>query len=507
MPENAGKVPNAFRARLYLRDDAPINTLFARAGGGNENLTITSQATATTYPNHGVFLIDLSRSQHFETHVPYETTGGAIETPRSAESAFRLTSVSCPGDHSNPCPSAGACAFDGGAPSGLYNAVYNYNTPALLQDTRVGSMGAQKHYKDDYKCYTVNYTEDGGALRTENYLVDAYSGATTPSGYYDGAEPLMTILYGVNRALQIIEDEAITGTLVGAIGFDRSAKIDVRRFELSSPGQTDFDDLKTITDVVGQTDNTKRMRYEDHMFFPRIDGYANFPQALNEAKEMLKNAPLASTSQNFVVIFSDGLTNCTAAGACGSDEASYLASLNESLGIVTSDYVAEGIKLHFVHVGSRVRPHTMLTASFVEPDACMTESEARFNNPPLSFVNETGNGNFTNVMLQKPGAGFYYDPAKFYEASRVTEGLWFPLRPCCLSGAACSDVRSALDVACDAATPGFMGDMPNPVVVSPHTDAQGRLWCDPKGRDRRAQLDEFMRNLLAETQFATVENF
>ena len=507
-PLNAGREPNAFEAVVYNRADSPIQNLFGKVTGF-ETSELEARSIAVVQERHGVFLVDLSRSSHVETHIPYETTDNTT-WHRAAESAFKLSNTACPGDRSNPClppasppapPATGtSCTFEGGigAPS-LYSGIWNYYFPAgtgQIEDTRGGISDADKHFKDDYQCFAVSYQDDDEPAVSENYLIDTYRGVTPTAADYEGPEPLSTFFEGIHEALEIVNTGDGPATKLGIVGFDRSAKIDKRIIPLSQPGSLEFQDMLLITDIENEDAASRIKRFEDYIMFPRADGYSNYPAALRQALDMLTEDIDAPNVENFVMILSDGLTNCSEGGVCNSDETSYLSSVSESLNIVLNDYVANNVRLDFVVASQTSQPHTMLMRAPSNPSECLSDEDARLSNPPTAMVDyTTGAATFEQASL---GNGFYYNPNQFYNAVVATDGFWEPLRPCCTVAGSCSDVTTVLNTACE-------NSLTDIVVAAPHTDAFGRLICDAGGRDRRTQIKEVMRKILARTPFVLVE--
>lgn len=516
-PGQQNLVPTAFKADVYTRTASPIKRIFGNLVG-QSTIELSASATASVVPYHGVVLLDISRSAHRETHVPFETTGGMYETViiGATESAWQITSHSCPPDNSNPCLVPGICTLGGGwgSPGGLYNAIYNYSAPAILNSPRPGSplQPPTKHYRNDYQCFSSTYSEDGGSSQTVHYLVDTWRGTDSSGNTYYGPEPLSTLLHGINKLYDHLNKYPARGDLLGMVAFDKSAKIDIRTFPLEPVGAADFQKAMLITDIDNEDAASRKQRYEDHMFFPRVEGYTNYPQALRVAEEMLLSAPDSESAENFVLLISDGLTNCSELGACSYDEASYLNSVSESLNIILNDYVENQIKFHMVIAGELTKPHTMLSSSQTDPSQCMTEEEARLSNPPLNFTDSEANAeDFAEATRRNQftsGVGFYYDPSRFYDAVRATDGLWLPLRPCCKVGGVCTDVQNDLQAVCAAASPGTIPgrpEQPLPAIHPDHTDPDGRLTCDAEGRSRRVQLEDYVNKIFERNPYVLVE--
>ncbi len=525
-PNQTNTTPNAFRADLRLHPDSPLRTLFAKVIG-QDYIPLQSTATAAIVPHHGVLLVDLSRSSTMETHHPYERYG----RDNSTEYAFKLTNtVGCNSytDHTNPCtprpppylcrdintntyvPYASAinwpptiCDFVGGSPPGLYTALYNYYCSLPPLPPRRGTLTQPtRHFKDDYGCYIVSYHDENGSPRSDHYLIDKYRCQETDSSssafcpnYHDGPEPLNTMLHGVNYALQLIAARQVPGDLIGAIGFDQSAKIPERRFNLVPPTDPSFTTLQRITDIDNQTDSTLEERIQNHFFFPRVDASSNYPEALKEALEMLKNAPASESAENFVAILSDGLTFCKSSGECEVSEAGFQESFNESHDLILNEYVPNKIRLHFLMKGSISSPHTLLLPSANGDGSCMSEEEARLSNPPVEFVDySTISSPLADALIDS--SLNFFAPNKFYELVQATNGIWGPIRPCC--GSSCPDVSSQIASACAKAT------QQGPISLLPLV-RNGRLSCDSKGKDARTQIEDYVNQVISRNPYVLVE--
>lgn len=529
---------NAFSVELHLHTNSPIRTLFARVQGP-ETYTIASTATATFVPRHGIFLIALSRSAHRTTHLPYETlTGGSIAN--ASESAFKLAQQPCPDPippSPNGCGPLNACHFEPGTSPTYNDSFYDTLWNKLpMQPTRpateIPGDDPRRHYKDDYECFPVQYHEGlapTSPLKTESYLVDTFSNydPSLPAGPYDGPEPLNSMLDGVHYALSLFSDptRGVPGDRIGAIGFDKAADIPERIFGLSQPGDADFTALIGTTDIAGQKPAggtglaLRDVRYRDHVFLPRVEGGMNFPDALFAAQDMLLATPDAAAIENFVVMMSNGLTNCSKSRGCGSAEEDYQQSFDDSQDILigtnnyADNYKKNNIRFHFILFGNEplnnkspgpgvdlpsvpptagLGPHTLLYSS--SPDGCMKDDEARLKSNP--FVQEDPSQDFNAMLL---GQGLYFHPNNFYDSVKDTNGIWGPIRPCCTKNGACANVEPDLDSECDNVTKGAL------VKGTAFTDADGRLFCDSGGRNNRDQVHYYIDQIMKRNPYVLVE--
>jgi hypothetical protein len=350
-PRNNSKMAklNSFQVTFKTDNDSPIRALFTQFVGTKEQ-SLQSTATTAIVPKHVVFLMDISRSSQWETHLPLEMTRGASPTPEvfsirdqilglgginafeASESSFQISKVnpylgrrtSCnTGNHTNICghdstpPYAEQCNFDGlpydypsndpdWATTRLFDTIYNirnakkstFSAAPILE--RLIPLNPReerptKHYANvDYECFIVEpHTDvlpDGTTTPTTNaqsFLVDTRNNISTLATY-QGPEPLSTMMNGVNHGLTILEERRIPGDRAGFIAFDKSARIDIRRTPtLLSPQDPIIQNLISATDTSDTSVVNLERRYSNFFLMPRASVGLNIPEALAEAKELL----------------------------------------------------------------------------------------------------------------------------------------------------------------------------------------------------------------------------
>lgn len=552
---------NAFRAEYHLRSDSPLRAIFARVKG-DASYVVRSVATAAVIPTHGVFLIDLSRSSHLDTHKPYERvgtgTGSGTTLANPTEAAYKLLPTapsgptSCTGaaasdptdpdpDYANPCPlPSSGCIFAGGlfppdpvTKSGLYDAIYNFTSPSVLikntRPTTPAPSSVAVHYKSDYKCYHLQYSEPAAAglpaaNRDEWYLADSFRGQIAGGVSYDGPEPMTTMLDGVHYALELLYQRNIPGDRVGFIGFDESAQISNRRIDLAEPGTAEFRQLERVTDVLlddahdsdhdGLNDSAaKRLkeRINRMLLLTRVDASANIPSALDQARLMLANQHEPILAENFVALFSDGIANChgTVGNAnspvtCGRDQnTDVVPAIDQSVNLIQTQYPPAHIKFHMVSIGDLPLPHTLVRKGATDQtvNQCMSDDEAR--DQQKAFVDlgpdpALNPDQLKNAIMDRrtspATAAYFYYPNKLYQAAQGTGGIWAPIRPACApngalslpAGTSCGQggLKQALDQQCAAqSTPGAL--VP---AITGFTDSASRLVCDIYCRSQREQV-------------------
>src|SRR5262249_31259938 len=149
---------NSFKVELKVRNESPIHTVFSQVQG-EKDMYFTSTATAATVPTRLVYLLDLSRSSHIETHLPYERVGTKSDnTQNASEYALHITANgTCDATHSNPCPAQGlgtTCTFEGGLYPDLYSVMYRSTSPQIMKTARnLVTDYSTRRSRSDYKCY------------------------------------------------------------------------------------------------------------------------------------------------------------------------------------------------------------------------------------------------------------------------------------------------------------------------------------------------------------------
>jgi hypothetical protein len=348
--DDTATTAGAFEIELFTRENSPIKTIFAAIGGA-DSFDLAAAAWATKVPRRGVFIIDLSKSMTFDTHLD--------EGPNSTDYAFALRNRNCigPNNYTNFCINSECSAANCPGTEDYrtnqcgmdeINQDYRFRRGSFdpgsqeLEPTRPTSPlePAWRHFKDDYQCVDVETTPG----TTESYLIDTdgmlpvalpnrphlVSGSTE----YQGAEPLTAVLGGVNRALEVILERALAGDEIGVIFVDEEI-LDARKHPetgLTSPQETVFEKLLRITDVNIADDSPSKSKsghplqgtnYSDNLaerlkavVFPRmINGRTantDLPRALVESVNMLNSqARVGSQADNYVAIFTDGISNCS----------------------------------------------------------------------------------------------------------------------------------------------------------------------------------------------------
>lgn len=578
-------VINSFRTQLETQASNPINTLFS----GVDNIQVGASAIGAMRPKNVVFLVDLSRSSTNETHFPFKqvsphyhseliaSLANSSEAVRfSSEYAFQLEDV-CPTDISDcyagrDMGAGVGCDIigDGGA----HDAVWNYliaegppvGAPNGFRESRATASVARAspplHYYDDYLCYQPYDS------RFDAYLVDTYcqeppANPAVTCGPIRGPEPLNSMLYGVRQGMEML---TVIDSL-GVIGFDRSAKNLFRRFHagigLSNSGTTDeaalsptlpftllpakqssgapsnamVDRLRNILEVESPTATSFRERILNHAFFPRRDASANIGEALREALELLKNTPSFDISENLVILFSDGLSNCTGTG-CAESYDKYLEAQAEIESILINDFVNYGVQLHLFLIGNHIAPHELLRRGLRPEDrSCMTPEQAAIQSRSLTagctecpdpdlctscppsgpddvqrdIFDDMKRGNLNPGP--NPSPVLFKGPNQLFSSVVATGGKFITIRKPCdpsvvgLSNTDCQEggLESLLEAECASLSTEGEILTGSSLLGSEQLDSEGRLLCNPSCSSKRQQIFNELDEILSAPPYVIVE--
>lgn len=295
-----------------------VETTFAKVLGF-ESVHFGVSTIAAVAPRALAFSIDNSRSMTFGNFIPYEI-GGSTPRREAAEYVYPLAPSDPPCvNGANPCIAKNSCGFDTDAAT-IYRFVYN----AMVVDGQRGAslMPSTYHYYDDYKCYEI---DNNG--KSERYLIASKigydyddDGDGEPDGKYNGPEPLNSVLQGIYTVALSLEKVSVAGDKILAFSFDDRTPNDLTNLSAdkrrvvgpTSVGESDFEELKSLVKVQGQTDADVQNRIEK-LFFPLIGSSTDIPGAMAYALDQL-SAMGASESLRMHTMFSDGVTNCSHRG-------------------------------------------------------------------------------------------------------------------------------------------------------------------------------------------------
>jgi hypothetical protein len=310
-----------------------IEATFSRVLGV-DSINFGVSTIAAIAPRALAFSIDNSRSMTFGNFTPYSD----LTTFREASEYVYPLNVSdpeCAGD-ANPCTAEGLCNFTGDSAS-LYRVLYN--TMVADGPRPVSPLkGSSVHYYDDYKCFNIdnNGEQERYLIATKiGYDVDE-DGDGAADGKFNGPEPLNSVLQGIYTVTQSLEKISVAGDKIIAFSFDDRTPNDLtsmdedkrRVFGPTSVGNDDFNNLKRIVKVEGQTDDDVKYRIE-HLFFPLVGSSTDIPGAMAYGLEQL-TLMASNESLRMHTMFSDGVSNCSHRGS-GSGDFMKLASGKYSL--------------------------------------------------------------------------------------------------------------------------------------------------------------------------------
>jgi len=561
--EVLGEDEAASAFRVVLNDEQRrTNAIFSSVVGFPMN-TVGGDGSASFVPRQGVVSFDLSASVTRSSHFSANRADG-----RKSEYAFYVDPSNFPAGQ-DPCVA--------GMPEQLLQTEHQITWNGMLTDDQdtSGVHGALEHYQGDYSCVDIDITIDGNTDK-EYFLIE--------TGGNPQAEPLDSILRATNTLLNEFVNRRVVGDKVGAFGFDQQVLAQRRlALEISDPngtiitlvepiqGEADFESFRAATNI----DVTPFAARKDSFLFPRVFtglptdntrqiATTNLQTALGTSLQMLQSSNTFGISDNFILIITDGISNCVqdtsmhdgllAPDANGNQVRCFNASNNDRALELTDNYIRagfneifnigantntsttdlpqqneisgtntlttdlsqqiaeEGVRLHIALIGDHVGPHTLVRPS--PGGGCMTFNEAEAQG--LTMVEPQNNTPF-DPSSEDP----FFFPNNLASAAGATGGQWWPiLRPCEGTGL----TQEVLDQACDnvRAAEGQTGgdpsravlpsDIPpsdsqgNPITIEdPDFDAQGRLLCKPNGANVQEQLEELIDNIISDSPIILVE--
>lgn len=409
--EEIGVLPNAFRIEGKFFEEGVVLHLASRMLG-SDRLVPHVAATSTFVPRRGCFLVDISPSVAYDTHLRWSDGG-----PYCALPGDQLTCGEAPG----PALSDGFgnhYAFVTKADNTFIQNDYPFMDRGwqyLFEDPSGAGTAARngapyiatKHYFDDYaRKYVLSdadydaITGPGHDSRWDKVVVrhprpddEGASGGTYTAGEDSlyaqvdgypgqGPEPLSSVMQGLNEALQQFKNRHISGDQACLIFFDRSLPW-TRVVNLTD----DFDYLIQFTDFenpsaltvdsvdrgIAQHDlvtngpgDTGRERSTHFGLFPFRATYTDIRLALEEGMGQLDKARESGiTASEFLVLFTDGLQNCSS-GPEGTICANTLGRYQEGMDALIEWFASpdEGwderrVPIHVILNGAHVGPHTV----------------------------------------------------------------------------------------------------------------------------------------------------
>ncbi|RMG40486.1 MAG: hypothetical protein D6719_10805 [Candidatus Dadabacteria bacterium] len=478
---------NAFRCQVKLT--TPLRFLFAKIMGFS-GVNLDASATAAQVPRRLLFLVDLSGSVTEMTHKLsnpvcddacrqyFRRNPCGYSNPACKDYYFFYQCTSASGSYwgrhvagiktSFSYPKSDVDSFDcstecysGACPNlasgyGLRENFGVWLYPKCnycgLEDDRSSPLDprpwvspapwnssldgdAIKHYKSDFSLVRGIQDCSSGSCISRDFYIDTYQpgGPNTP---IRGAQPLKSVLDGINFALREMNSRKVPGDLAGLIGFSNkvwgiSAENIARVFPMAA-------DLTTLIDITNTAKSKEDLDLPDLNHYIRrtlfpidTDRGTNLPEALNRALQELGTQPGAETARNSVVLFSDGVTNCSDTTHCSNTYNSWLQSVS-NLPPIIQNYVDSGIAIHVFLFGETNGLHTLDVSQGPGFTDCIDDPTARyFGIPfvdPLCGGSVCDAGDFSRAIVFGNGK-FYRITGEMYDIALKTGGLFVPIRP------------------------------------------------------------------------------
>ena len=484
---------NAIKLEIATPQTSRFQGIFSRMFAWSET-NIRQSAIAAIPSLYLQFFVDLSRSMKSTNYLPHEAAG-----PPAGEYAYQIdpaSAIQCSGtagniiggDHSNPClPSPHGCNI-GGPP--IYAALYNQEP-----DTRGTpyAPGETTHFKDDYECFSVDLDKTGPRA-PENYLISQ-----------NIANPLGIALQTIHEAMTKLSSEA-GSSKVGAMFFTDDV-YPLRRFKLSSPGESDFESLLRISDVSDAS--TRFERNISGGLFPEVDAHTDYAGALLELEDEVRE--FADSGNVHVIFIGDGIATCQLTGTepwTSTDEAcnklSYGGhkSANNQIETILPRLVQIGVKFHTALIGDHIQPNYGLYKGVADPSKCMDLSEMKEEDLDIG----AGKNDKAPKFLNQSAATPYHFPNYFWSeyAAKLSEDnqFWTVQEPCnpsaftnpntgsAMTQAECEagDLEDYMHSQCDShGSPGSSVSIPG---IS--DSISGFVSCNPSCLPQEVQLNDYM---------------
>ncbi len=460
--------PNSFR--MLGRYYSDLRTIFARLMGSNKYSVAVDVISAFT-PRRGMFLVDISLSTYRQTHwytktspeypsyysyylaadngssnTFYDSGGGSWPTLSPNRAQYPALPAGAPG--------TGAPEFQtlhyqsdyavvySGAPPGAAPSPYTGKTASMMQMVTDADYNSNPDYSKHHPNPVPQETpyppgvDYSASQHAGTFRVDTFRNSS-----YGGPEPFMTIFSGLNGAVDAFKERAVTGDRLGIVFFDHVLTWP-RVISLTS----DFDYIKKFTDVSVTNDPNRGLQLVlKHGIFPHKGSMSNLLAASNEAmRQFNENQTAGTSSVDFMVYFGDGLVNCVqnpaalcigqpgcTAEACTEGYNHYRRAMNELRHFALYTLFPRRISMNVVLVGSHVGPHTLALGD--SHGNCMTYTDAR--NAELEFTQglnfASGDQSaWSNAYENMSAAAPFYEAVEdMYRISRITGGIFGPIRP------------------------------------------------------------------------------
>lgn len=498
----------AMRVNLNSTESSSIKTTFANIFGDPSIKVGTSSAAgggqiAAIAPQHIMIFFDLSRRIVYEKDLSPFKHGVPGAGQRSSFPIFVLNRYA-------PCPAGLGHTWT--APPFFEEGYSSIGTTQL--NVWSGLTSAEK---DQYRCFSVKDPMTGDFDRS--ILVDITR----------DFEPYHSML---NVARGIVDEFKATATqqdrlgLIGAPNMSFTyfgGDLDILGREIlpSGPGSASMDELTQLLADGGTTSRILRASkgFVPYGHFPLLpvvdyepgdDAMSWKPEDFRRAERMLTTLPNSGQADKSIVMVVGspsnwGYTNGPfMAGSpplsCGQNDGVFsYGGLDIWMELKKSQFNfvdctvrdvsnRSNVKVHTMPVGQALGPHTVLVPSYEKPGTCMTDLEKRNRNYldiqyGSDSDHETAMNRWGDITPPDPVYGI---SAYYYLASRLSKGMYRPVRPPCPSpySAGITDLNSL----CSASIPDSLWDPSSTEYYVVHNlaletakvmDSFGRLMCDP----------------------------
>ena len=560
----AGEVPNAFRISGQFHSS--ITTRLASIFLGADSIPTQVAATSSFVPRRGCFLIDISPTISYATHLGWWGGGPFNLDPPGSDLGEPPGDVTldftCIGDGScgpNPFNGFGnRYAFftrrDNPTEYLSYFPPMDLGWLALEQEFPEGESTETRHHADDYQVHFLLNDDD---YDLEDEFDTFHPSPTQDLGRYaissdrrwarvdtaGNPEPLTTFMNGINQALQGFKERQVSGDQACLIFFDSNitwprvvnltSDFDylIEFTDFTNPGdiasdedlfvQADRDDLarqRIIDDGVGET----RLRSIRHHIMPLRASATDIRLGLEEALGQLQVArDQGPPASDFVVLITDGLQNCFG-GDCANTYPQYARGMQEIFDTLQGTLEERRVPIHVIFEGPEVGPHSIdIYKGEKEPtehpigqvEDCYTDEEYRASGGISSYGFVEGQG----FPVGQPG----YDPQVDFEAIAAWEDMsadtpfyqanydWY--RISVITRGIWGPLRDR-GPACDGyfVTHGNPEETQNPWLSPSHH----RPFCEPSEdrqqfdrycRPREQQMEDYLSRIVGENPYTVVE--
>ncbi|MDD2942485.1 MAG: hypothetical protein PHC51_05890 [bacterium] len=422
---------------------------------GDTEINLPIEAVATAVPRQGCFVIDISPSMTYGTH----EQSGEPRYAYSLDSANGGAGTGTTGHQAlyDSLPAARGAGDTTYINNHFKDDYYTFN-PLVNADEQVlpdvsydnnesapfdVAFKLQKHHPaptsplpapagNNFTLGNVDYSSI--AISSKNYTLDTYSDGTDAQA----PNPMDVVFKAVKTAILQAKERAVGGDKLCLIFHDNTLAWP-RVFTLTDEWEYlegVFDSSTSVWDAVNDLDFTSgRGLQARYGLFP-TSGYTNLGLALTEAQRQFTDPGLATLSaqvQNFVVVFGDGLLNCSySKGACNNNY-TFFTSATAEIKTLATLFRDQHIPVHSVQIGDHVAPHFKMIPidrnSDGTNDGCMTDEESRQQTEDFVKLETYGTAaaGQTAFIGASEANPFYNAADPLYSLSLITGGYWLPL--------------------------------------------------------------------------------